>query len=248
MLGHETVASRSAGLGVEVEGVTGHRASEASKACWVKPSAASIAPEASTSRRTESKASRSPCGSRDGEGEESPREVGTRRDRPRRGGAGSKGGQGRQGPRREDGGDHDIEHWGEVALLLGHDGAATGVDVLVGVAFLGRVARKHDLVARGVTSISVIEAPDDGELVHHLGALGEKIANVDARHVGAGGTEVAAVFLRGVGLGIPSLVLGGAAALPENDDGFVSGGLGGACESFGLEKSERVRRHAQSRP
>ena len=74
------------------------------------------------------------------------------------------------------------------------------------------VAGVHVLGAQLVGGQRVAHAAQDGELVGHLGQLGQVLADLHARHVGVDRLELAAEFAGGVGLQVEGVHVRRAAA------------------------------------
>ena len=56
--------------------------------------------------------------------------------------------------------------------LLRNNGTAAGVHIFIRI-FPGRVAGEKNLVTRGMPSVLMVQAADNGELVGHRRALGQ---------------------------------------------------------------------------
>jgi hypothetical protein len=108
----------------------------------------------------------------------------------------------------------------QLLLLASHDRAAARHDVDIGIG-PGRIAGKANLVAVRVADVAVLrpmmQAANDGPLVHDLGTLGKQFADLNAGHRGGDGRKVAADFRGRIGLRVPHIVLTRAAAHPKYD-------------------------------
>ncbi len=150
-----------------------------------------------------------------------------------------------------------------MAELPGDDRAAAGMDVLVRVG-AGGIAGEANLIAGGVAGVVVVEAADDGPLLHDPAGHRQQVAQEDAGHLARRNAELAAILDRGVWLGVPHVDVAGTAAHPQDDDRrFAPGGGGddrsrlltqkfakaesGAAEDTGFQETPAIRRELPAR-
>jgi hypothetical protein len=151
--------------------------------------------------------------------------------------------------RRAGAGHHPRDHhvgrqlWRQMAKLARNNRAAARVNVLIRVG-AGVVAGEANLVAGGMPGVVVMEAADDGPLVHDAGGARQHVGEQDAGDARADDAELAAVFHRSFGLGVPHVDVAGSAAHPE-DDGR---GAARADISAGIAAGLMAKQVAQGQP
>ena len=113
-------------------------------------------------------------------------------------------------------------HFPRPGQLLAHDRTVTRKTVAV-VREQFRIAAQRRPSAQGldgggiVVPHGVVQATHDGQLVHHLGAARQVLANAYSRHSGRDGVKLATHFTWGIGLHIPGVKLTGTAIVIDQN-------------------------------